>query len=475
MYKSILLLVVFAFFQTACNKNTDSKNSDTTTPKKEDIYHSQIDSLMKVSYERGIFNGNILVVKNTKILYQNEFGYTDASKTNKLNQNSVFNIGSIAKEFNAVAIMMLKEQGKLSLDDKLSKFDLGLPKWAETVIVRHLLQYTSGLPRINWNTVKNDQDIFTDLRTLEKLNFDAGTDYFYNNNNVFLQRRIVEKVSGMSFNDFVKKNILVPTEMNNSIIDPNSQNPQFVNSFSNDLVNDEPMDIEFTGWVCPTINDMQKWIVSLHSGELISKESLITLSEAYSENSQSALGNGFVENNDLVIHRHHGSSSNYEVFTHYNKKENLIVILMTNNKNSKLQDIIQAVENISKGESFEIPKKSIYLTIRQKSYENVEEGIKLYNDLKENDFETYNFSDENELNQLGYKLIEKEQIEDAIKIFQLLISEFPNSSNPYDSMGEAYYLNGNTDLALLNYKKSLELNPTNSNAEKMIEKIESEK
>ena len=173
MYKSILLVVIFAFFQTACNKKSDSKSSsDTTILKKEDIYHSQIDSLIKIAYERGIFNGNILVVKNNEILYQNEFGYTDASKTTKLNQNSVFNIGSIAKEFNAVAIMMLKEQGKLSLDDKLSKFDLGLPKWAETVTVRHLLQYTSGLPRINWKTVKNDQDMLTDLRNLKKLSFD---------------------------------------------------------------------------------------------------------------------------------------------------------------------------------------------------------------------------------------------------------------------------------------------------------------
>lgn len=475
MYKSLLLLVILSFFQPAYTKNLATKSDGDPILKEEDMYHNQIDSLMKTSYKRDIFNGNILVVKNNEILYQNEFGYTDASKTTKLNPNSVFNIGSIAKEFNAVAIMILKEEGKLSLDDKLSKFDLGLPKWSETVTIRHLLQYTGGLPEVNWKSVKNDSDMLTDLRNLKKLNFEAGTDYFYNNNNVFLQRRIVEKVSGMSFNDFVEKNILTPTQMNNSIIDPNSENPQFVNAFSNEQVNDAPMSIEYTGWVCPTINDMQKWIVSLHSGKLISKESLITLSEAYSKNSQSALGRGLVENNELVLHQHHGSSSNYEAFIHYNKKENLIVILMTNNKNSRLQEITQAVENILKGVNFEIPKKSIYLAIRQKSYENIEEGIKLYNDLKKNNFETYNFADENELNQLGYKLIEKEKLEEAIKIFQLLISEFPNSANPYDSMGEAYYLNGNNDLALFNYKKSLELNPNNSNAEKMIEKIKSKK
>jgi len=105
------------------------------------------------------------------------------------------------------------------------------------------------------------------------------------------------------------------------------------------------------------------------------------------------------------------------------------------------------------GRPFSIPQKSIYLTIRQKCYDNIDDGIEFYKNLKENDPDTYNFSDENELNQLGYKLIEKDQIEDAIKIFELLISEFPKSANAFDSIGEAYYLNGNPDLAIANYKK----------------------
>ena len=144
---------------------------------------------------------------------------------------------------------------------------------------------------------------------------------------------------------------------------------------------------------------------------------------------------------------------------------------MTNNKNFKLREIAESIENITKGNAFSIPQKSVYLTIRQKCYDNVNEGIQFYKDLKENFLDTYNFSNESELNRVGYKLIEKHQIEDAIKIFKLLISEFPNSANGYDSIGEAYYLNGNNDLALVNYKKALELNPTNSNAKEMIKNI----
>lgn len=472
--KSIFVfLAIIITISIGCKNNGNIKATDSIeTNINYSTKQTLIDSLMRVSHNRGVFNGNILVAKNNKIIYQNEFGYTDASKSKVLNQNSIFNIGSIGKEFNAVALMILKERGLLSLDDKISKFELQLPEWSTKITIRNLLKYTSGLPKINWNHVKNDEDIYADLRNIKNLNFEPGSDYLYSNNNIFLQRRIVEKISGMSFNDFIQKNILIPSNMTDAVLDATPENPQLVAAFNNDMVNDKPMDIEFSGWVYPTVNDMYNWLSSLHSGKIISKESLTLLFDSYSKNSESALGKGIFENKELLLHEHHGSSFNYESFIHYNMNEDLSIILMTNNKNHKLREIAESIENIFNGSPFSIPQKSIYLTIRQACYDNIDEGIELYKCLKKNDPNTYNFSNENELNQLGYKLLEKNQIEDAIKIFKLNISEFPNSANPYDSIGEAYYLNGNNDLALVNYKKSLELNPNNSNAIEMIKKIQ---
>ncbi|HKI79741.1 MAG TPA: serine hydrolase [Ignavibacteriaceae bacterium] len=473
MKSKFLLLVIVTTILIGCKNNSNTKTSDLIETNKDHlIKQTLIDSLMRVSYNRGVFNGNILVARNNKIIYQNEFGYSDASKSKALNRNSIFNIGSIGKEFNAVALMILKEKGLITLDDSISKYGLQLPEWSTKVTIRHLLKYTSGLPKINWNRVKNDEDIYADLKNLEHLNFEPGSDYLYSNNNVFLQRRIVEKVSGMSFNDFIQKNILIPSNMLDAVLDATPKNPRLVAAFNNDMVNDRPMDIEFSGWVYPTANDMYNWISSLHSDRIISKESLILLFDSYSKNSESALGKGIFENKELLFHEHQGSSFNYESFIHYNVNEDLSIILMTNNKNFKLREIAESIENISNGSPFSIPQKSIYLTIRQKCYNNINEGIELYKSLKKNDPNAYNFSNENELNQLGYKLMEKNQIQDAIKIFKLNISEFPNSANAYDSIGEAYYLNGNNDLAIVNYKKSLELNPNNSNAIEMIKKIQ---
>jgi CubicO group peptidase (beta-lactamase class C family) len=468
MKSALLFLLLPVLLLNSC-KNISNPNTMDASSTAEN--QTLIDSLMMVSYERGVFNGNILVAKNQKIIYKNQFGYSDGSKSKKLNPNSIFNLGSIGKEFNAVAIMILKEKGLLHLDDKISRFELQLPEWSNTISINHLLQYTSGLPRVNWRSVKNEKDIFADLRKIKQLEFEPGSGYTYSNNNIILQRKIIEKVSGMSFIDFIQTHLLDPSNMTGTLIDPSSQTPQLATPFNNDFINDTPTDIEITGWVHPTVNDMYHWVLSLHSGKLISEESLNQLFNSYSERSQSALGVGKFENNKLQIHQHQGSSFNYESFIHYNKHEDLTVILMTNNKNFKLREIAESIENISKGKPFLIPQKSVYLTIRQKCFDNVNEGIQFYKYLKKNYPETYNFANETELNRVGYKLVERDQINDAIEIFTLNAHLFPKSSNVFDSLAETYALLGMNSEAIKNYQIVLRINPENTNAKEQIEKL----
>lgn len=113
-------------------------------------------------------------------------------------------------------------------------------------------------------------------------------------------------------------------------------------------------------------------------------------------------------------------------------------------------------------------KKSIKETIVKTNYNDINSAISHYKKLKKETPNEYNFEDENELNNLGYQLLKDNRKEDALKIFELLVSEFPNSFNAYDSFAEAYFVNGNKELAVKNYKKSLELNPKNENAERFI-------
>ncbi|MFT6243427.1 MAG: tetratricopeptide (TPR) repeat protein [Salibacteraceae bacterium] len=109
-------------------------------------------------------------------------------------------------------------------------------------------------------------------------------------------------------------------------------------------------------------------------------------------------------------------------------------------------------------------KASIYKKLEENNHLPIEDRIGLYHQLKEDHPNDYNFESERELNIYGYSLFQEGKTKEAIEIFKLLVSEFPNTSNPYDNLGEAYLRNGNEEFALLNYEKSVELDPKNMGA-----------
>ncbi|KAB1153941.1 serine hydrolase [Tenacibaculum aiptasiae] len=459
--KKITTLILFVFILLGCS-----------TPKKQKpqpfLKHSKtIDSLMQFSFDRGIFNGNVLVTKNDSVVYQKSFGYTDASGQTKLTKESLFSPGSIAKEFVAVSIMMLVEKGTLSLDDKLSDFDLGLPNWSKKITLKHLLNYTSGIPQIDYENVKNENDILEDLQTLPNLMYKPGTDFLYNNNSIFIQKKIIEQVSKKTFQEFVKEHIITPLKMKSAAFDLDYDYPNRTRSFNVHKENTNEVS-PTKGWIWLSTDDLNTWVTALRSNKLISMKSLKSLlKNQYFENQKSVLGS---TDKEFSLHMHGGQYYQFEAAFIGEFKNNLNVILMSNNKNQSFE-IIYSVYNIMKDKAFSLPKKSIYREIRKKCAEDIDEGIKYYHALKERNYDLYSFENPNELNSLGYDLIAQKKVTQSIKIFKLALSEFPTNANLYDSLGEAYYINKEYALAILNYKKSLELNPENINAEKMIRKM----
>jgi len=432
----------------------------------------QLDKLIQTSHQRGLFNGNIMVVKNKQLVYQKSLGYSDASKTSKIDKNSMFALGSITKEFNSVAIMILKEKGLLKLSDNLSRFKFDLPSWSKEITIAHLLNYTSGLPRMNFRAIKNSQSDLELLRKIKSLEFNPGEGYLYSNNNVFLQIRIIEEISGMTYSDFLMKNIFKPLAMQNARVSPHSSEIAPMRAFNNSFVSDPLYADNFPlkGMVNLTVGDLKKWLLALHGGQVISKNSLKILFDAYSANSQASLGQGFYKNNQLQVHTHHGSDLNWENYFHYNLKDDLLVILMTNNKNFKLRSIVDSVIKISQGKSFELPRKSLYSEIRLTCYDDVDLCIKNYFALKKSNKDLYDFSNPSDLNRIGYRLIES-NILAAIKIFELAVDEFPEEANAHDSLAEAYLSNKNYSLALKHYQLVLSFHPEHEETQKKINNI----
>ncbi|MDR6195100.1 serine hydrolase [Siphonobacter sp. SORGH_AS_0500] len=456
--KNRITLFLFLFSINAFSQKSDKSILFTT---------NQIDSLMATSYERGLFNGNVLISKNDKIIYQKSFGFTDQTKQTALHDQSIFNIGSIAKEFNAVSIMILVERGLITLDDKVSKFNLGLPKWSDKVSIRHLINYASGIPPIERLKPENDAEAWNILRSNDSLLFEPGTNYRYDNSNVFLQRRIIEKVTGISFEEFVIKNIVKPLKMTNSVFEPKLGYKNRTSCYDMDYV--QCPELKFiSGWLWVDINDLYKWIEAMNSNRLISKASFQTLlKNPYAVDEGGSLGRYFEKEE---LQRHNGVSYKFESIFLNDFKNNITIIILSNNLN-RVWDLGHIIHDLMLGKDYKIPKKSIYQAIRKESFIDINKAIGTYYSLKKISEKEYSFDNPSELNKLGYELLRSGKIDSAIKIFSLNVSEFPGSANTYDSRGEAYFNKKEYQLSINDYQKSLELDPTNHNAEEMILKI----
>ncbi len=287
------------------------------------------------------------------------------------------------------------------------------------------------------------------------------------NGNVFLQRRIIEKITGMTFQDFVTKNIIKPLKMTNSVFDAKSGYKNRTSCYDMDNVRCPEMEF-ISGWLWLDTNDMYKWIDAMNHNRLISRKSFETLlNNPYAKEEGGSLGRYYEEDE---LQRHNGISYKFESLMLNDMKNDVIVILASNNRN-KVWDLGHTIRDIMLGKSFEIPKKSVYQALRKEAQTDINKSIESYYQLKKTSEKEYSFDSASELNTLGYELLRAGKINESIKIFQLVVKEFPNNASVADSLGEAYLTNKQYDLALEWYNKAISLGGTNGNAEKMIEKI----
>ncbi|MDN7128246.1 beta-lactamase family protein [Pseudidiomarina sp. 1APR75-33.1] len=393
----------------------------------------KIHALMNEAHARGIFNGNVLVAEKGTVVYENAIGFADGSQKQTLAMDLRFNIGSMAKEFDGVALMMLKEQGKLSLDDKVSDYFPELPPWSERVSIRNLIQYTSGLPAPNYPTEPLDDDVWQFLQTLEQLDFEPGTVYGYNNHNVFLRKRIVEKVSGTSFNEFVEQYMLAPLAMDSAAIDLAADAEKFAKAFNNRFIEDDYTPY-MSGWVQLTAKDLYRWVEGLHSYQLISKDSLYELFTGYN-GEQTPLGHSLFDGEALVYHYHHGSSYNFESSLYHNPGEQFTVLLLTNNKNFNVGSLTNAIDAILRGNEYSVPLASIYMNLRTRIfYDGYENAMQWYVDISSNEREIYDFSDElRELTKTADYLADEQRgrAAQAIKLYEYIVQQFPASATEH--------------------------------------------
>lgn len=474
-FVSLTLMIVFAASAAAAQKSV-----------------REIDSLMQKYVAYGQFNGTVLVAEKGKVIYKKGFGMANMEWSIPNAPDTKFRIGSVTKQFTAALILQLVEQGKIKLDGKLSDY---LPYYrkdtGDKVTIHQLLNHTSGIP--SYTGLPEFGDIVRDAYKVEdfvkkfasgNLEFEPGTKFSYNNSGYFILGAIIEQVTGKSYEAVLTEKILVPLGMADTGYDNSGpilkKRAAGYDKTPDGFKNTDFLDMSLpyaAGSMYSTAEDLFKWDQALYADKIISAESKKKMFTP----GLSDYGYGFgISDKELgksgtktKFIQHGGGINGFNcLFTRLVDKQQTIIILDNVGLGQYHGRITDSIAAILSGLPFEPPKKSIAEQLYRTAVDNgAAAAIAEFRKLKATSPALYDFA-EPELNRLGYQLLGKKRAKDAIEIFRLNVEEYPKSGNVYDSLGEAYLADGQKDLALANYRKAVELDPSNANAVKIVNQLE---
>lgn len=258
-------------------------------------YTALLDEYMDGFNKAHDFSGVVFIEKNGKKIYTKAFGEANREWKIPNTIDTRFQIASVTKQFTAVAILKLVEQGKLQMDDKVSKFFPGYPK-GDSITIHMLLNHTSGiynylenpaLDALNPNiSIKLLKDSIFNLFKNKPFDFSPGTFWRYSNSGYVLLGYIIEQVSGETYRDYIYKNLLLPASMmNTDLYSADSIIPFHSNGYIKTSQGWKPKDIiainaAFSaGGLFSTVGDLSKWCDALYTGKIINKESLSKMNQ----------------------------------------------------------------------------------------------------------------------------------------------------------------------------------------------------
>jgi len=247
-----------------------------------------IDETLTQTYKPNEPGASVIVVKDGKLVFRKGYGMANLELGVPVEPDMVFRLGSVTKQFTAVAILMLAEQGKLSLDDDITKFLPDYPAKTQRITVERLLTHTSGIKSYTslpeWLAMWRKDTELNELIGLFKdkpADFAPGERWSYNNSAYVLLGAIIEKASGQSYQDFIEKNIFQRLGMTHSFYDDTARViPRRVNGYSKskDGYNNAPY-LSMTqphaaGALVSSVDDLALWDAALYTDKLVKQETL---------------------------------------------------------------------------------------------------------------------------------------------------------------------------------------------------------
>jgi len=453
----------------------------------------QLDKLINQYTEYEQFNGSVLVAEKGTVIYKKGFGMANMEWDIPNQSNTKHRLGSITKQFTSMLILQLAEQGKLKLDVPITTY---LPEYnksnGDKITIHHLLTHTSGIP--NYTSFPNffkdktrdpyTPDEFVEVFADSTLQFTPGEKFSYSNSGYFLLGVLIEKVTGNSYEQVLQENILDPLKMQNTGYDHHStilkNRASGYEKNGSDYKNANYLDMTIpyaAGSLYATVEDLYLWDQALYTNKLLSKEFMDLLFTKHIPAFGGHYGYGWSvsfepigkSKDSVKVIGHGGGINGFNTLISRMPADKNLIVLFNNTGGASLGKMSAAIGGILYNKAYEMPKRSLANTLLD---DIKKQGITaaLINFKKNKDSDTYALN-EREMNIAGYNLLNSDMVKEAIEVFKLNVDAYPKSSNVYDSLGEAYMKDGNSELAIVNYNRSVALNPGNQGGIKALKKL----
>ena len=332
----------------------------------------KIDAYLNALQQNKNFHGSILVAKNEKVILSKGYGMANFEEKVKNTPKTRYAIGSVSKQFTAMAVMQLYEKGRLGLNDKLSMYFPDLLN-GDKITIHNLLVHNSGL--VNYTDLPElylmkDSEINIDslIGLFNKLPLKAkpGEKYEYCNSGYLLLSRIIEKVSGLSFEKYLKKNIFDPLDMKDTgLISPSGRELQKTVGYTGHLEvfpikNDIIMKATYgAGSLYSTVEDMYKWDRALYTDKLLKSKNIKLMLKGYSNMGDGySYGYGWAltsgKNGTEAVHG--GQTLSYTSYIGRCIDKNFTVIILTNTAGYNVANLANILTDIYNGNTYALPK-----------------------------------------------------------------------------------------------------------------------
>lgn len=349
------------------------------------------DKILSEQFKTDDPGATVLVSRNGQIIYKKAYGMANLELNTPMHVDNVFWVASIGKQFTAVAILQLMEQGKLNLQDEITKFIPDYPTQGNKITIEHLLTHTSGIHNFS-GMADHEKKLALDCTPNEVIDFfknlpmrfAPGTKWEYSNSGYFLLGYVIEKITGKPYSEYLEENFFKPLGMTNSLYANDTRiiknrvgtysvgENGFENSKSRNITH-----VYAAGAIQSTVEDFFKWHQAVHTYKLVKKETLDKAFTRYklTDGTETDYGYGWRLGNVYASPSiwHGGLITGFGTMEIYLPKEDVFVAVFSNCDCIYPKDIASRLAALTTGRPYEYKEISVENTI-SKDYTGVYEN-----------------------------------------------------------------------------------------------------